>query len=208
MPDCGLACSDQGRTFDFPFAEGNLDRVLVAGLILEVILASPGLPVESQSRRILIKSRVQHALLGHLAGRVTLQRFQELARLLDRWFPYYYPLISTSAPALKGISPAPPSLPSPREALKEDLLAQWLSQNPHLFPRRRHRKLHQSGLKEFLHLNRGNSFRVKDFQEFFRLDRKTAWEYLKKFWHAGLLAHNQGRSAAVRYSLAPGFFKV
>ena len=40
------------------------------------------------------------------------------------------------------------------------------------------------------------------------IDRKTAWEYVQKLQEAGLLIHNQGRSAAVRYRLADHFLKV
>ena len=40
------------------------------------------------------------------------------------------------------------------------------------------------------------------------MDRKTAWEYLQNFLHAGLLRHNRGRSAAVRYALETRFLLV
>lgn len=208
MPDGEFVGRGQGRNPGLPIAEEKLDRVLVAGLILEVVLDSPGLPAESPQRRYLVKSRVQHALLSHLAGRVTLQRFREFARQLDRWFPYFYPRITGSELGIKENFPLSPPLPSPWRALKEDLLAQWIYQNFYLFPRRRHRKLHQGGLLDFLRLRQGGPFRVKDFQEFFRMDRKTAWEYLQKFREAGLLAHNQRCSAAVRYCLAPQFLAV
>ena len=49
---------------------------------------------------------------------------------------------------------------------------------------------------------------MKDLARAFDIDRKTAWEYLQKFQDAGLLVHNRGRSAAVRYRLADDFLKV
>jgi len=53
----------------------------------------------------------------------------------------------------------------------------------------------------------GAWFRLKDFQEFFRLDRKTAWEYVQKLAVAGLFCRNQARSAAVRYRLESRFLR-
>jgi hypothetical protein len=182
-----------------PFAQEKLDRALVAGLILEVVLETP----ESSGRRSRVKRQVQHALLSHLAGKVTLQRFRDLARELDRWFPYYYPLLTMPE---KTIQSNPP-LPSPTPAPNQDFLTRWLGQKSYLLPRRRRRKLHQTGLLEFLRLREGAPFRVKDFQEFFGIDRKTAWEYLQKLHQAGLLAHNGRKSAAVRYSLEQQFLK-
>ena len=40
------------------------------------------------------------------------------------------------------------------------------------------------------------------------MDRKTAWEYLQKLLHAGLLRHNRAHSAAVRYALETRFLVV
>ena len=49
---------------------------------------------------------------------------------------------------------------------------------------------------------------MKDFAQHFDIDRKTAWEYVQKLQEAGLLLHNRGRSAAVRYRLADHFLKI
>jgi hypothetical protein len=151
---------------------------------------------------------VGHALLSHVAGRVTLHRFRELAIQLDHWFHIYYPLVEGS----EGVVQPGPEIfavgtgSGTSVLLREDLLEQFLRRHPSLLPRRRHRKLSHSGLLEFLHRTRGGAFRLKDFQEFFQIDRKTAWEYVQKMRQAGILDHNQGRSAAVRYSLNPRFW--
>jgi hypothetical protein len=195
--------------------EEKLDRALVAGLLVEVILETPGLPPDPRVRQRLIKTRLKESLVCHLAGRVTLDRFRLLAGRLDRWFAYYYPLISPSgperedhqAPFAEQVLPPRPLLPENR-ALREDFLEDWLSRHLHLLPRRRHGKLDREGLQDFLRLTQGGWFRLKDFQHYFRMDRKTAWEYLQKLARAGLLAHNQERSSAVRYSLAPPFLRV
>ena len=69
-------------------------------------------------------------------------------------------------------------------------------------------KSSRTGWRSFYAAPRGSWFRVKDLAQAFDIDRKTAWEYLQKFQDAGLLVHNRGRSAAVRYRLADDFLKV
>jgi len=197
--------------------EEKLDRALVAGLMLEVVLETAGSPVDPKTRCRLVKTRLKDTLVTHLAGRVTLDRFHHLLRKLDHWFPLYYPLITApspmrSAPAAdQGQAPLTPPAPLPlaRRALREDRLRVWLNDKGRdLLPRRPHRKLNVGKLWEFLVGTRGRWFRLKDFKQHFRVDRKTAWEYLDKFRRAGLLRHNRGRSAAVRYALETGFLAV
>ena len=77
-----------------------------------------------------------------------------------------------------------------------------------MLPHRPHRKFNQDKLWEFLSRTQGGWFRLIDFTRHFGVDRKTAWEYLHKFLHAGLLRHNGGRSAAVRYALETRFLMV
>jgi hypothetical protein len=196
-------------------AEEKLDRALVAGLMLEVILETAGFAVDPQTRRHLVKTRLKDTLVTHLAGRVTLDRFHHLLRQLDRWFPRYYPLITHGSPRDPGLTPGPggaaPAAPTPRcqPALREDRLRAWFKETGRdLLPRRPHRKLNQDKLWQFLMLTQGGWFRLKDFQQHFKVDRKTAWEYLQKLLAAGLLRHNQGRSAAVRYGLGTHFLVV
>ena len=71
----------------------KLDRALVAGLILEVVLDQAGLPDSPKARQCLVKTRIQDYLVQHLAGRVSLDRFRTLAENLDGWFDFYYPLL-------------------------------------------------------------------------------------------------------------------
>jgi hypothetical protein len=40
------------------------------------------------------------------------------------------------------------------------------------------------------------------------VDRKTAWEYVRKLLQAGILLHNQGHSSAVRYRVAPYLLSI
>jgi hypothetical protein len=69
--------------------EEKLGRALVTGLMLEVILETSGLPVDPQTLRHLVKSRLKDSLAVNLAGRVTLDRFRRLLNKVDVWFPLY-----------------------------------------------------------------------------------------------------------------------
>ena len=186
--------------------EEKLSRALVAGLMLEVILSPPPLPEEPRARRSQMKLRLKNTLVSRLAGHIPLNSFRDLAQNLDQWFDFFYPLItpqgllSRSCQDLERDRKAPP-----REALREDFLMESLQQLNGLLPTRRHRKLDRYRLFEFLRSTGGEWFRLKDFEQFFGIDRKTAWEYIQKLLQAELLIHNQARSAAVRYRLAPKF---
>ena len=179
-----------------------LNRALVAGFLLEVMFSPPNLPEDPQARRCMVKSRLKNTLVSRLAGHIPLDSFRNLAQNLDEWFNFFYPLISPS-PTL--------TLRHQKERLQhafyplcEDLLLEAMSLLNGL-PTRRHRKVSRSKLLAFFHECGGGWFRLKDFEEFFHIDRKTAWEYIQKLLQADILTHNQGRSAAVRYRLAPQF---
>lgn len=199
----------------FP-AEEKLHRALIAGLILEAILEAQVLPEDPPSRRVQVKNRLQHLLVSYLAGLISLDSFRHLAQRLDHWFNFYYPLLSplrlTTSGLLRKTAPLVPlpgrGVPAGGRVLKEDLLEVWLEKLKGLLPQRRHGKLHRQGLGEFLRQTRGGWFKVKDFEEHFAINGKTAWEYVQKFRQAGLLTRNQGRSAAARYSLHPRFLRV
>jgi hypothetical protein len=186
-------------------AEDHLDRALVAGLMLESLLEPQPPAADPQTCRLLLRARLKRSLVSHLAGQVSLDRFRLLMAHLDHWFTRYYPLICSTAGA-----PAPePPIPAAAPTLKENLLRHWLSEQLlGILPQRPHRKLSLEKLFDFLCASRGGWFRVKDFQQYFDIDRKTAWEYLQKLRTAGLLRHNRARSAAVRYCLEDQFLLV
>jgi hypothetical protein len=216
-------------------SQEKLDRALVAGLILEVVLDQPNLPNSNKARQRLVKSRIQDYLVQHLAGRVSLDRFRTLAQNLDGWFDFYYPLlVSESQAAAASFSPviygarepqAAYSLKEPKSdglgnktgtdaatpihhACLDELLDNWLEEAKTDIPHRSHRKLTPGKLRKFLRQSGGRWFRLRDFERFVQMDRKTAWDYLQQFLHTGLLCHNRKNSAAVRYCLAPSFLKV
>jgi hypothetical protein len=197
--------------------EEKLDRALMAGLMLEVILETSTCQVDPQAHRRLVKTRLKDSLVTHLAGRVTLERFRHLLREIDYCFPRYYPLMAPGSPQapVSGAGKTPllstsavPTL-STHRVLREDVLKAWLETEVRkILPQRPHRKLGVKRLLDLLQRTQGGWFRLKDFEGHFGVDRKTAWEYLQKFLSAGLLRHNQERSAAVRYALATRFLVV
>jgi len=164
-----------------------------------------------------VKTRLKDSLAVNLAGRITLDGFRRLLGKVDIWFPLYYPLTTAGAPAggapaAAQVQAAPAAaaatLPA-RRVLREERLRAWLQEEGRgLLPHRPHRKLNEDRLWEFLSRTQGGWFRLIDFTRHFGLDRKTAWEYLRKFLQAGLLRHNRGRSAAVRYALGTRFLLV
>jgi hypothetical protein len=200
---------------DFGMPAEKLDRALVTGLMLEVILETSNLPVDPKNLRYLVKTRLKDSLAVNLAGRVTLDRFRHLLSQVDIWFTLFYPLTTagaTKAPVVTRVQAVPATagaaLPS-RRVLRVDRLRAWLQEEGRgLLPHRPHRKVNQERLWEFLGRTQGGWFRLLDFIRHFGVDRKTAWEYLHKFLRAGLLRHNRRRSAAVRYALETCFLVV
>lgn len=216
-------------------AQEKLDRALVAGLIVEVILDQNGWPDSLPARQQEVKRCLQDYLVQYLAGRISLDHFRRLAQNLEGWFNYYFSLLAandrpTSAgPQTVTYGVAEPrsfyavseakttwlsvpahddASPPRRQACQEELLESWLAEAKTEMPHRSHRKLTPDKLRTFLCQSGGRWFRLRDFERFVQMDRKTAWDYLRQFLQAGLLCHNRKNSAAVRYCLAPSFLKV
>ena len=186
----------------------SLNRVLVAGLMLEVLLENPRLREEPGSCGHRLKACLRTTLASHLAGHMSLASFHSLAQGLDHWFEEIYPLLANAAlPGSHRRGPAASSAAPGVSPLREDLFSECLEKTPGLLPHRRHRKLDPDKLRDFLKGTGGNWFRLRDFEGHFQVDRKTAWEYVQKLLQAGLLVHNQGHSSAVRYMIAPRFLK-
>ena len=193
--------------------EERLDRALVAGLMLEVFLESPAAPLDPKVRRRDLKSRLTRSMVRHLAGRITLDHFRSLIHHLQDWFPFYYPLMPGLPPAAAGKEcpagrTAAPAGARPHSLVRPDRLQAWLEKAAReILPRRPQSKLQPERLADFCRLAQCCWFRGKDFAQYFDIDRKTAWEYVQKLQETGLLIHNQGRSAAVRYRLADHFLQ-
>ena len=205
-PPSGRSCQWLPSPPCSPEAElDSLNRALVVGLMLEVILENPRLVEGSGSQRQRIKACLRSNLASQLAGRIPLASFQSLVQDLDHWFEIFYPVLAEAglgkrSSSLDKATSTPGACP-----LREDLYRECLDNNPGLLPKRRHRKCDPEKLRNFLEGTEGKWFRLRDFEEHFHMDRKTAWEYAQKFLQAGLLLHNQGHSSAVRYRVEPRF---
>ena len=81
----------------FGTQEEKLDRALVTGLMLEVVLETSTLAMDPQTLRHLVKIRLKDSLAVNLAGRVSLARFRRLLSQVDVWFPLYYPLTTAGS---------------------------------------------------------------------------------------------------------------
>jgi hypothetical protein len=194
-------------TASSPSELDSLNRALVTGLVLEALLENPRLKEEPgvQGRRL--KACLRSTLACQLAGHMSLASFHCVAQGLDHWFEVVYPLLADIGLAGQSVAPACLSPGAEAKFLEEDRYKECLEKTPGLLPQRRHRKLDREKLQEFLEGTGGNWFCLRDFEEHFQVGRKTAWEYVQKMLHAGLLVHNEGHSSAVRYRIAPRFLK-
>ena len=186
----------------------TLNRALVVGLMLEVILENPRLVEGSGSQRQRIKACLRSNLASQLAGRIPLASFQSLVQGLDHWFEVFYPVLAEAGLGKRSSSLDKAASTQGSCPLREDLFRECLDNNPGLLPKRRHRKCDPEKLQNFLESTAGKWFRLRDFEEHFQMDRKTAWEYAQKLLQAGLLVHNQGHSSAVRYRVETRFLQA
>ena len=93
--------------------------------------------------------------------------------------------------------------PRGSEAIDSEALRQALSRLS--LPLEGKRKLTFETLWDFLRRSGGCWFRLLDFEEHFRINKKTAWGYLNLLQKEGVLEHNGEKANRVRYALAPAF---
>lgn len=184
-----------------------LNRALVTGLVLEVMLDNPRLAEESGPHGRRLKACLKTSLAAQLAGHISLATFHSLAQGLDQWFEVIFLMLANAGLAGAAAAPVPSMAAGDISPLRVDLLRECLEGAPGLLPHRRHRKLDPEKLVQFLEDTGGGWFRLRDFEGHFHVDRKTAWEYVHKLLQAGILVHNQGHSSAVRYQVAPRFLQ-
>jgi hypothetical protein len=190
-----------------PSGLDTLNRALVTGLVLEAVLENPRLKEEPGFQGHRLKACLRSTLASQLAGHMSLASFHSLAQGLDHWFEVVYPLLTNAGIASPPAAPARLSAAAEAKFLEEELFRDCLEKAPGLLPRRRHRKLDREKLQNFLEGTGANWFCLRNFEEYFQVGRKTAWEYVQKMLQAGLLVHNHGQSSAVRYRIAPRYVK-
>lgn len=185
----------------------TLNRALVTGLVLEAVLENPRLKEEPGFQGHHLKASLRSTLASQLAGHMSLASFHCLAQGLDHWFEVVFPLLTSAGLASRPATPARQAPVAAAKFLEVELFRECLERSPGLLPKRRHRKLDREKLADFLEGTGGTWFCLRDFEEYFQVGRKTAWEYVQKMLQAGLLVHNHEHSSAVRYRIAPRYLK-
>jgi len=183
--------------------ERPLDTTLVAGMFFQVILEAEKLPAGTEERVAFIRRRAKNYLATRLAGQIPLSQFFRLLSLIEANVQQYFEhsrerWLGPKAPGAPGSPPG-----SRLTASWSEALAHALGELP-LIPKGR-RKLTPSSLEDFLQHTQGEWFRLLDFEERFRVNKKTAWAYLNQLLQAGILEHNGEKANKVRYSVAGRF---
>lgn len=191
---------------DLAAEAASLDRTLVAGMFLQVLLEAENLPATPVERTNYIKKAVKNFLVQRLAGQITLAQFFRLVQVIEQEVSHYFHRLQADwlpRPELRPVGSQPPANPANLSPVNELALQAALARLP--LPQQANRKLSAGGLGAFLRQTGGRWFRLLDFEAHFRLNKKTAWSYLSLLLHHGILRHNHAKANRVRYALAEEF---
>ncbi len=180
----------------------GLDTTLVAGMFFEVLLDAARLPAGRRERVSFVRKRAKDYLVNRLAGQITLSQFYRLLNLIEEQVGHYFEHLTddwTAPPRDREAAAPSPEL----EAIDGEALRRALSRLS--LPLEGKRKLTFETLWDFLRRSGGRWFRLLDFEEHFRINKKTAWGYLNLLQKEGVLEHNGEKANRVRYALAPAF---
>ena len=180
----------------------GLDTTLVAGMFFEVLLDAARLPAGRRERVSFVRKRAKDYLVNRLAGQITLSQFYRLLNLIEEQVGHYFEHLTDdwTAPPRNREAAAPSPEP---EAIDGEALRRALSRLS--LPLEGKRKLTFETLWDFLRRSGGRWFRLLDFEEHFRINKKTAWGYLNLLQKEGVLEHNGEKANRVRYAVAPAF---
>ncbi|MGA7563537.1 MAG: hypothetical protein WBW55_10055 [Desulfobaccales bacterium] len=180
----------------------GLDTTLVAGMFFEVLMDASRLPAERRERVSFVRKRAKDYLVNRLAGQITLSQFYRLLNLIEAQVGHYFEHLTddwTAPPRGREAAAASPG----SEVIDSEALRQALSRLS--LPLEGKRKLTFETVWDFLRRSGGCWFRLLDFEEHFRINKKTAWGYLNLLQKEGVLEHNGEKANRVRYALAPAF---
>ncbi len=178
----------------------GLDTTLVAGMFFEVLRDAARLPAGRGERVSFVRIRAKDYLVNRLAGQITLSQFYRLLNLIEEQVGHYFEHLRddwTAPPRDRDAASASPGPP----AIGGEALRQALSRLS--LPLEGKGKLSFEPLWDFLSRSGGRWFRLLDFEEHFRINKKTAWGYLKLLQKEGVLEHNGEKANRVRYAVAP-----
>jgi len=197
-----LGVSEESSAFP-PSAHG-LDTTLVAGMFFQVVLEASRLPSGPQERVSFVRKKAKDYLVTQLAGQITLSQFYRLLNLIEEEAGHYFarPDWSGVRPGLREIREVSPLPPAP-DPIKGEALRQALAKIP--LPLKGRRKLTPETLLDFLRETEGRWFRLLDFEDRFKVNKKTAWGYLNLLLQEGVLTHNGEKANRVRYGLSEPF---
>ncbi len=182
----------------------GLDTTLVAGMFFQVLVEAEQLPAGPSERVSFVRTQAKNFLVNRLAGQISLSQFFRLLSLIDDQVQRYFTNLRSSwvSPGPDAFSP-PKSPPLTDNGIRVEALRQALAHLPSETGGRR--KLSQERLLEFFQSTCGESFKLIDFEEIFRVNKKTAWACLNQLLDDGILVHNGEKANKVRYSLAGRF---
>ncbi|MBW1992243.1 MAG: hypothetical protein JRI59_09040, partial [Deltaproteobacteria bacterium] len=181
----------------------GLDTTLVAGMFFQVLVEAEHLPASTAERVSFVRKQAKNYLVNRLAGQISLSQFFRLLNLIDEQVQAYFAHLRSGwlSPA-KASPPGPPPPVTPRN-LKLEALRRELARLPMESTGRR--KLTQDKLLEFLRHTNGNWFKLLDLEQYFQVNKKTAWACLNQLLEHGILTHNGKKANKVRYILADRF---
>lgn len=180
----------------------GLDTTLVAGMFFEVLLDAARLPAGRRERVSFVRKKAKDYLVNRLAGQITLSQFYRLLNLIEEQVGHYFEHLTDDWTAPPRDRQAAAPSPEP-EAIDGEALRRALSRRSLALEGRR--KLTFETLWDFLCRSGGRWFRLLDFEEHFRINKKTGWRYLNLLQKEGVLEHNGEKANRVRYAVAPAF---
>ncbi len=186
-----------------PPSPSGLDTTLVAGMFFNVLVEAEKLPARPPERVAFIRKEAKNYLVTRLAGQISLSQFFRLLNLIEQSVQRYFEHLEGGWLARPSAVPTQVAPVDSEERIQGEALRQALAQIT-LLPKGRRKITHET-LWEFFRDTRSDWFRLLDFEEHFRINKKTAWAYLNLLHKAGILEHNKEKANKVRYILAAPF---
>jgi hypothetical protein len=174
-----------------------LDTTLVAGMFFQVLVDAERLPADVPGRVAFVRKEAKQYLVQHLAGQVSLSQFYRLLTLIETNVQHYFERLAGDWSGRRA-GPRETLAPVP-EPVRVEELRRALAELP-LPPKGR--RITVEGLEAYLRDTQGRWFRLLDLESHFRVNKKTAWGYLRLLLKAGVLEHNGQKANRVRYAVA------
>jgi hypothetical protein len=191
----------------------ELQDTLVAGVFLEKIL-----PVGLSSDYDQISSQIKKALVEKLAGHITLNKFRQLMKHVDDLIPrllrVWRPAQDSGARPSHSSKPSIPPKTSPDDAPGTETGTTQAAetnqpgeslQSPEEIQPRKEAWVSLADLRKFFSTLNNEEFRLKDFENFFQVNKTTAFLCVKALVRKGVLNHNGEKTVRVRYTPVSGW---